>query len=93
MHLFGMRRIPPGLSGKPLESGKRAAVPKVEGKRLMEFYYINGTEELTPGYRGIPEPAGDSERKAFPGKKALMVMPGAAFDLRRHAPGVRRRFL
>ena len=64
-----------------LESGKRAAVPKVEGKRLMEFYYINGTEELTPGYRGIPEPAGDSERKAFPGKKALMVMPGVAFDL------------
>lgn len=63
-----------------LAQGKKAAVPKVEGKRRMSFYYIDSTEELNPGYMGIPEPAGEKERKAVPGEYSLFIMPGAAFD-------------
>lgn len=63
-----------------LAQGKKAAVPKVEGKRRMSFYYIDSTEELTPGYMGIPEPTGEKERKAIPGEYSLFIMPGAAFD-------------
>ena len=54
-----------------LESGKRAAVPKVEGKRLMEFYYINGTEELTPGYRESRNRRETRKEKHFRERKPL----------------------
>ena len=63
-----------------LRCGKKAAVPRVEGKHRMEFYYIHSMDELSPGYMGIPEPFGEAGRKAIPGKNDLVVMPGAAFD-------------
>lgn len=63
-----------------LAQGKKAAVPKVEGKRRMSFYYIDSTEELNPGYMGIPEPSGEKKHKAIPGECSLFIMPGAAFD-------------
>ncbi len=63
-----------------LAQGKKAAVPKVEGKRRMSFYYIDSMEELNPGFMGIPEPSGAKERKAVPGEQTLFIMPGAAFD-------------
>ena len=63
-----------------LARGKKAAVPRVEGKHRMEFYYINSMDDLSPGYMGIPEPSEDAERRAVPVKNDLMVMPGAAFD-------------
>lgn len=64
-----------------LKRGKKAAVPHVEGKHRMEFYYIHSIDELSPGYMGIPEPSGAADRKAVPAKNDLVVMPGAAFDL------------
>ena len=61
--------------------GKKVAVPRVEGNRRMEFYYIQSIDELSPGYMGIPEPSADAARKAYPEQEDdLMVMPGAAFD-------------
>ena len=63
-----------------LARGKKAAVPRVEGKHRMEFYYINSMDDLSPGYMGIPEPSEDAEERAVPVKNDLMVMPGAAFD-------------
>ena len=63
-----------------LRLGKRTAVPKVTGERRMEFYYISSMDELVPGYRGIPEPEGREGTEALPGRDALIILPGAAFD-------------
>lgn len=68
--------------------GKRVAVPKVLGQD-MKFFYITSLEnDLEEGYYGIREPyekhaadeSGDEE-------KALMLMPGVAFDEERHRIG------
>lgn len=46
-------------------------------KRKMEFYYIEGTDELSEGYFGIMEPP---EKTPACGDNVLVVMPGVAFD-------------
>ena len=68
------------IIAESLRLGKRTAVPKVTGERRMEFYYISSMEELSPGYRGIPEPEGRAGTEAVPAKDALIILPGAAFD-------------
>lgn len=79
-----------------LMSGKRVYVPKVlpggENKALqyMDFFRIEDVSQLKPGYRGILEPSGDSERyvcTAERAKRTLMLMPGAAFDSFRNRLG------
>jgi 5-formyltetrahydrofolate cyclo-ligase len=69
---------------KAFLDGKQVYVPKVSGDS-MDFYRITCAEELKPGYKGIPEPDGGDVLTAnyLSGKKALMLMPGAAFD-RKH---------
>lgn len=70
------------IINEALRTGKKVYVPKVEGE-IMHFYRICTMEELTPGYRGIPEPDGSSERYMYEEEEAdrtLMIMPGAAFD-------------
>lgn len=64
------------LITEALESGKRVAVPKVMGKE-MEFIYLHSLEELVSGYRGIDEPVGTEIARE---EKALMILPGLAFD-------------
>lgn len=63
--------------------GKQAAVPKVEGKDIV-FYFIESFEELEKGCYGIQEPA--TGRRAEE-EKALMILPGVAFDRERHRVG------
>lgn len=77
-----------------LSEGKQVYCPRVEGEGRMSFYRIRDIRELVPGFRGIPEPVPEEERKyraaerIFPSKhreKALeepdlIVIPGAAFD-------------
>ncbi len=56
----------------------------------MEFFRIEALSQLKPGYRGILEPSGDSERYACTSERAertLMLMPGAAFDSFRNRLG------
>lgn len=65
-----------------LQRGKKTAVPKVLGKREMEFYYIQNLDQLTPGTFGIPEPAGPPAEEAVPAEDTLIIMPGSAFDCR-----------
>ena len=60
--------------------GKRVAVPRVRGKRIMEFYFIRSLADLQPGFRGIPEPGPWCPKAPYPGEDTLMVMPGLAFD-------------
>ena len=73
------------LMEEALTAGKQVFCPRVEGAGSMSFYRIDGPEELSPGFRGIPEPPAQEWRKyriqPLPeGKSDLIVMPGAAFD-------------
>ena len=59
----------------------------------MEFYEIQALSSLKPGYMSIPEPA---ENVRFENKSlnngALMIMPGAAFDIFRNRIGYGKGF-
>ena len=73
------------LMEEALAAGKQVFCPRVEGAGSMSFYRIDGPEELSPGFRGIPEPPAQEWRKyriqpLTEGKSDLIVMPGAAFD-------------
>ncbi len=79
-----------------LRKGKKVYVPKVEGEH-MEFYRIRSMEELVEGYKGIREPDGTSEKyeekkRLLAGERALMIMPGAAFDPLRNRIGYGKGF-
>lgn len=64
--------------------GKRVAVPRIE-EGGMEFYYINSYEELEPGTMGILEPK--KECAVAREMDALVIMPGLAFDRKKHRIG------
>lgn len=73
------------LMEEALTAGKQVFCPRVEGAGSMSFYRIDGPEELSLGFRGIPEPPAQEWRKYLiqplpEGKSDLIVMPGAAFD-------------
>ena len=55
----------------------KVAVPRVNGKE-MEFYVINGMEDLKPGFNGIPEPVSGLPVTECNG---IMFMPGLVFDI------------
>ena len=59
--------------------GKRVAVPRVLGKGVMEFYYIDSFEGFVTSAFGVPEPPEDPDRLADE-KEVLLLMPGLAFD-------------
>lgn len=63
--------------------GKKVAVPKVLGEDI-KFYYINGYEDLAPGYLGIYEPVCCPTAAET---NALFLMPGVAFDKANHRIG------
>lgn len=86
------------LLGEALRQGKKVYVPKVEGEQMV-FYRIRSLEELTKGYKGIPEPVGDTEvfdyvvcQKEGETDKALLLMPGVAFDPYRNRIGYGKGF-
>lgn len=75
-----------------LKAGKKVGVPKVEGD-IMNFYYINGLDDLEAGYFGVREPKqhiisdtslSSGNRTADPlvsdPSGCLMIVPGLAFD-------------
>lgn len=70
------------LTEEALRLGKAVYFPRVEGGE-MSFYRIFSRKELVSGYRGIPEPAGDSERFLYQEEacdRVLMILPGVVFD-------------
>ncbi|MCM1045431.1 MAG: 5-formyltetrahydrofolate cyclo-ligase [Candidatus Gastranaerophilales bacterium] len=81
------------LLEEALRLGKQVYVPKVTGAD-MQFYRIFSMDELRPGYRGIPEPKGDTEifnclscMERGEMDRVLMLMPGVAFDPLRNRIG------
>lgn len=71
-----------------IEHGKRVAVPVIKNQN-MDFYYINGLEDLSPGYFGILEP-----RELFKTKEEnpCIIMPGLAFNMKGHRIGYGKGF-
>ena len=69
---------------KALADGKRVAVPKVYGD-VMRFIYISDFSGLEKSDMGIPEPVFDEP--VATDEKALVLMPGLAFDPSGHRIG------
>ena len=70
-----VRTVP--ILEQAIRDGKRVAVPKVCGDR-MDFIYISDLSAVEIGYCGIPEPVANGPVGDDP--KALVLMPGLAFD-------------
>jgi 5-formyltetrahydrofolate cyclo-ligase len=70
-----------GVIRKALELGKKVLLPRVNlEKTRLELYEINGIDELSPGYMGIPEPKAKEENLRGLEEVGVAVLPGAAFD-------------
>ena len=77
-----VRTVP--MLERALREGKRVAVPKVIGDE-MRFIYMTDLSQVETGYAGIPEPVADGPVADDP--KALVLMPGLAFDPQGHRIG------
>ncbi len=64
--------------------GKRVAVPQVIGDGRMRFVVLNDWDQLEEGHFHVREPKFGVEAED---SKALMIMPGVAFDLSRNRIG------
>lgn len=77
-----VRTVP--ILEQALRDGKKVAVPKVYGD-TMRFIYMDDLSRVGEGYAGIPEPLDDGP--VAEDKKALVLMPGLAFDKRGNRMG------
>ncbi len=77
-----VRTVP--MLERALGEGKRVAVPKVYGD-TMKFIYLENLDQIAKGYAGIPEPINDEP--VAQDRKALVLMPGLAFDREGHRIG------
>lgn len=77
-----VRTIP--MLQRALDEGKRVAVPKVYGEE-MRFIYLEDLTQVSKGYAGIPEPIADAP--VADDQRALVLMPGLAFDPQGHRIG------
>lgn len=85
------------ILAEALRAGKKVYVPKVLQASVweMDFFRIESLQELLTGYKGIPEPAGDTERYVCTheiAERTLMLMPGVAFDSFRNRIGYGKGF-
>lgn len=66
-----------------LRMGKKIVLPRVDPRlKVLKLYEIKDVGELSPGCMGIPEPAVPEERRREIDDVDLVIMPGAAFDVR-----------
>ena len=65
---------------KALEDGKKVAVPKCRPENVsMDFYFINGFDDLEKGTFGVLEPI-ESKCEIFQGENSICIVPGLCFD-------------
>lgn len=67
------------------KDGKIVAAPKVFGE-TMKYYAISSYEDLEEGYFGILEPKHEKLQEIV-SEDGLMILPGVAFDEKRHRVG------
>jgi 5-formyltetrahydrofolate cyclo-ligase len=71
------------LIEEALRLGKSVLLPSVDSRnRELHLFEIKDLNELSAGYMGIPEPVVGGERERDINDATLVVLPGAAFDLR-----------
>ena len=64
-----------------LEDGKKVAVPRcVPDSRNMEFYYIQSTDELSPGMFGVLEPSVNADKLYHEEDGGLCIVPAFSYD-------------
>lgn len=84
------------LFRQAIADGKEVYFPKVvsDGESdEMIFYRVWRESDLVPGFKGIPEPKGDSTVFRYDENKGcLMILPGAAFDKEHNRIGYGRGF-
>lgn len=83
-----------GILQECLRLQKEVYMPKVCGEEIC-FFRIASLEDLTEGYKGIPEPKGDTQMYLYSeeiAEETLMLMPGVAFDVNRHRIGYGKGF-
>lgn len=72
-----------------LKTGKKVFCPKVLGKGIMEFYEIFSLEDVSSGFKNIPEPK--QTMCPYPPDinplKPLMIMPMVGFDVFKNRMG------
>ena len=65
-------------------------VTRVSEKPEICFYRVADLSELSPGYKGIPEPADNTREYVYDpadSERTLLLMPGVAFDRFRNRLG------
>jgi len=77
-----VRTVP--MLEQALREGKRVAVPKCYGDE-MKFIFMEDLSLVEKGYAGIPEPIADGP--IADDERALVLMPGLAFDPQGHRIG------
>ncbi|MEW6001993.1 MAG: 5-formyltetrahydrofolate cyclo-ligase [Nitrospirota bacterium] len=70
-----------GMMEESLKMGKRVVVSKVDRERhRLILYEIKDINELSPGYKGIPEPSSYNARIVDIRGVDVVIVPGAGFD-------------
>jgi 5-formyltetrahydrofolate cyclo-ligase len=65
-----------------LKIGKKVSLPKSDPEtHTLSLHLIQGLEDLSEGYKGIPEPAGSAPRVGN-NDVQMVIIPGVAFDIR-----------
>lgn len=81
---------------KAVSEGKQVFYPRVMDGETMQFFQVTDLSALQEGYRGIREPRADGAAYTQPareaGRRALLVMPGAAFDREKNRIGYGKGF-
>lgn len=77
-----VRTVP--ILQRAIQDGKTVAVPKVIDDRMI-FVVMDDLSKVEKGYAGIPEPIENGPEANDP--KALVLMPGLAFDPQGHRVG------
>jgi len=76
---------PRALVRRALREGRTVALPRITGRRKMEFVAIRGLAGLRPGPFGIPEP-GPGPAVSL-SRAGIVVVPGLAFSTDGHRLG------
>ena len=91
---MGKKVYLPKVEMRKVHSDDEKEIPS-QAEWEMKFYRVKSLSELTEGYKGILEPDGTGEEyiyRAEEAEKALMLMPGVAFDLLRNRIGYGKGF-
>lgn len=67
---------------------KKVYYPKViSDDGLMDFFRIMDSKDFIPGYKGIKEPKGDTERFEVKDDFSMIIVPGTGFDTKLYRIG------